>query len=96
MTIHLSPDLELALSQEAERRGTTPQALAIRLIELQLPSDKQEQESGKEPATIGEWLKPFLDSLPPKDPNRPPSRLSEDSGRKFAELLREKRRQGRA
>jgi hypothetical protein len=43
MSIELTPQLESALALEALRQGTTPQALALQLIELQLGQGEHEK-----------------------------------------------------
>lgn len=93
MTIELTPQLEQALESEASRRGTTPQALAVQLIESQLPAAKPSPPAGAK--TMYDVLKPHLDSLPPPSPDRPSSFRAEDSGRAFTDILLERRREGR-
>ncbi len=99
MTIDLSPQLETALVDEAVRRGTTPNALAAQLIESQLSVVKNPTLDSKgkaaEPQTMYDRWKEHLEAIEAdKTPRKGPINLSEDTGRRFAELLEKKRRQG--
>jgi hypothetical protein len=105
MTIELSPQLEHALSVEAERRGISPDALVAELITAQLPAsneplaaDAQSTGSSEElpTRTMYDRWKAHLESIKADStPRTGPTNLSQDTGRRFAELLEEKRRQGR-
>ncbi|HEY2410663.1 MAG TPA: hypothetical protein VGI40_00390 [Pirellulaceae bacterium] len=85
--------MELALENEAVRRGTTPQMLALKIIESQLPAASIEESAKVQ--TLYDFLKPHLDSLPEPPPDAPQTNYSQDTGRKFAEAMVEKHRQGR-
>ena len=104
MTLHLTAQLELALVSEAARRGITPEALAAELITAQLPSMTEQAPPEPEaphaaeeflPGTMYDRWKAHLESLPKPPPDAPPTNYSQDTGRKFAEAMVEKRRQGR-
>src|SRR5438874_8180822 len=82
MTLHLTPQLELALVSEAARRGITPEALAAELITAQLPSmaeqdpPRPEATSSAEespPGTMYDRWKAHLESLPKPPPGAPPT-----------------------
>lgn len=92
MTIELSHDLQMALEKEATLRGTSPQALAMHFIEQHLPPKPSDEATGQ---TMFDKWKAHFDSLPKSDPNAPKTDYSQDTGRKFAEALLEKRQQGR-
>ena len=104
MTIELPVHLELALASEAARRGTTPQALATELITSQLPlggscdaeasAAPSSREEPVQKTMLDRW-KSHLESLPKPPADAPQTNYSQDTGRKFAEALVEKRRQGR-
>jgi hypothetical protein len=102
MTIALPPQLEAALHDEAQRRGTTPEALAAHLIQAQLSSvedagaQKTESQEGKKAPTLWDRWRKHIEAIEADPtPRTGPTNLSQDSGRRFAELLEEKRRQGR-
>jgi hypothetical protein len=100
MTVYLSPELEYALFREAERRGITPSALAEELIIAQLPSpaaqgDFSPSPDESPPRTMYDRWKEHLDSLPKPPADAPKTNYSQDTGRRFAEAMVEKRRQGR-
>jgi hypothetical protein len=105
MPIELSPQLEHALSAEAERRGITPNALAAELITSQLPAYDGQGATNLSPAqssdespprTMYDRWKAHLEAIEAdRTPRTGPTNLSQDTGRRFTELLEEKRRQGR-
>jgi hypothetical protein len=112
MTVELTPQLESALLSEATRRGTTPDLLAVELIESQLsvlgtklPNNSSDNpQTAAEPAqgapaetqqTLYDWLKPHFDSLPEPPPDAPQTNYSHNTGRRFAEAMVQKMREGR-
>ena len=99
MTIELSSQLESALASEAARRGTTLQALAIEFIVAHLPSTPSLAEApspeAERPKTLYDRLKSHIGTVNSRQPGEAPSRLSEDTGRKFAAGLQDRRQQGR-
>jgi hypothetical protein len=102
MTLQLSAQLETALIAEAVRRGMTPDALASEMILSQLPNsavcdvERTRSAAATEPSpgTMLDKWRAHLDSLPMPLPGTPPTSYSQDTGRKFAEAMVEKRRQG--
>jgi len=100
MTIQLSPQLEAALVNEATRRGTTPEVLAAQLIESQLPAAESRPANQSGSASCGNeldaWWKDHLQEVERASADaKGPTNLSQNTGRRFAELLQEQRRQGR-
>jgi hypothetical protein len=93
MTLQLSSQLESALFAEATRLGITPQLLAVQIIESQLPERRENKAA--EAQTVYDFLKPHLDSLPEPPADLPKTNYSQDTGRRFAEGMAEKHRQGR-
>ena len=87
-TITLPPDLELRLADEASRRGTTTELLAVaglRKIFLSDPSN-----IGVEgPTTLFDFLSGFIGTV-----NGSTQPFSEDCGQHFADSLAEKQGRG--
>src|SRR4051794_15834561 len=103
MTIEISPQLEIALASEASRQGTTPQALAVTLIESQLlrpdtnPTPVTDSQEGSAARTLYERWRGHLEAIQADAaPRTGPTNLSQDTGRRFAELLQQKRLQNRS
>jgi hypothetical protein len=93
MSIELSPQLQHALENEAIRRGTTPESLAVRLIQSQLPLLKKPMPAGGQ--SLYDFLKKHLDSIPEMPPGATPTDYSQDIGRRFAEAMIARRQKGR-
>ena len=92
MTITLTPELELALMERAERQGTTPELLALHdLNTLYVNSTASDHVEGKLLADFLAGRTGRTDSR--KQNGGQSSCLSEDED-SFSEYLEEKRRQG--
>jgi hypothetical protein len=88
-TITLPPDLEGRLGDEARRRGTTPELLALdglRQLFALPPADNGRENQG----TLFDFLNGYVGTI--AGTSEP---LSEDCGRRYAEGLAEKQQQGR-
>lgn len=77
-TITLPPDLETRISEEASRRGTTPEVLALDGLRRLFPPVSGPTAE----ATLLDFLQDHIGTL---DGSAEP--LSEDCGRRFAEGL---------
>ena len=95
MSIELSPQLQSVLEQEAARRGTTPQSLAIQFIESQLPADAAAEELSSDQAMLDRWQKHLASLPPPSGEPRPDWLRSDNVSEAFGKILEEQRRQGR-
>jgi hypothetical protein len=88
-TITLPPDLENRLAEEARRRGTTLELLALdglRRLFASPPADNGKEGRG----TLFDFLAGYIGTVAgAAEP------YSEDCGRRFAEGLAEKQQQGR-
>lgn len=80
MTIQLPPDLERSLQDEARKRGTTLEECAVELLRNGLPKRPAVQEGEGE--TLYDFLAPFIGTW-----DGPAEPLSEDTGRKFGEIV---------
>ena len=87
-TIILPPDLEGRLIDEARRRGTSPELLALDELRRRFAPDSTTAETTT--TTLFEYLSSFIGAI---DGTTEP--LSENCGSRFAEGMVEKQRQGR-
>ena len=95
VTITLTPELEQAVAERAQRNGTTPELFLLNdLQERYLPTEPLKTPA-IEGQTMADFLKDYIGCIDSSATYPEGSRLSEDTGRKFAELMVEKRRQGR-
>ena len=93
MTIHLTQELEDLLAKEARKRGTTPELLALDTLRQQFaaPSNENEEETTSPDATLEDFLDGYIGVLNSSEIVPGGANLSSDTGRKFAELLMNKR-----
>ena len=87
--ITLPPDLEQSLVVEADKRGTTPELLALdSLRQLFVFAQKRGREEKSE--TLFDFLSGYIGTV-----NGTTEALSKDCGTHFAEGMAEKKRRGR-
>lgn len=87
--ITLPPDLEGRIADEARRRGTTPELLAIDGLR-QLFAPERAEFGVEQHGTLFELLAGYIGTV-----NGSAEPYSEDCGRRFAEGLAEKQPRGR-
>ena len=94
MIITLTPDIEHTLTEQAHKLGVTPEQLALdSLRERFALSDSTNTASGRQ-GTLGDFLQGYIGVLDSSEHVPGGTRMSEDSGRKFAEgLLKQYRRE---
>jgi hypothetical protein len=85
-TITLPPDLERTLTEAASRQGTTAEFLAIDTLRKEFTPRGEQAEGGN----LFEFLSGFIGTI-----EGPAEAYSEDGGRRLADGLKEKQRQGR-
>lgn len=96
MIIHLTPDIEEALAEEARKLGTTPEQLALdSLRERFVPSDADTAPT-EEKDTLADFLRGHIGVLDSREYVAGGAGLSQDSHRKFAEGLTAEREQKRS
>jgi hypothetical protein len=94
MEIVVPPEIEQVLVEEARKRGTTPELLALdSLRERFIPLPAEEMPDGY--TTLADFLKRHIGVLHSSERVPGGARLSEATGRQFSAGLLEKRRQGR-
>jgi len=86
VTITLTPELEQAVNERARQQGTTPELLIQNdLRQKYLPAESAAMSSEGE--TMAEFFAGYIGSVNSSDLAPEGSDLSEDTGRKFKELL---------
>lgn len=94
MDITLPPQIEQALTEEANRRGTTPELLALDCLrERFLPEPTPQPPAEGE--TLADFLEGYIGIFASEAIVPGGARMSEKCGEKFAEGMARKRRQGR-
>lgn len=87
--IRLPPEVEGALAEEARKKGTTPELLALDCLR-KVFTPTSEKEIPPEGATLYDFLEDYVGTI-----SGTIEPLSEDCGRRFAGGLLEKQRRGR-
>ncbi len=87
VTIALPSDIEEPLSEQARRRGMTPEQLAIETLRATFTAEGDQEGQPKE--TLFDFLSGHIGTV---DGTAEP--LSQDTGRLFADGLEEKHRRG--
>ncbi len=94
VTITLPSELEKAAAEEAAQKGTTVELLTLDVLHkhfLTPPTTKQLPEG----ATLADALSDYIGAIDTSDKYPEGSTLSESTGRKFAQLMVEKRQRGK-
>lgn len=86
VTITLTPELEQTVTEQAQQQGTTPELLALDALceRFTAPPSAPPVVEGE---TMADYLKVFIGCVDSSEVYPEGSRLSENTGRKFAELL---------
>ena len=95
MTIELTPDVERALAEAAQERGTTPQTLALEALRNLFVQPRPSCPDGQVPATMAEFLEGFIGVLDSSEHVPGGANMSTMTGRDFADGLVKKREEGR-
>ena len=93
MDITLPQDIEQELAKHAEQHGTTVEDLAVATLRREFPPKLPVEEPTE--GTLYDFLREFVGIIDTSDIFPDGSRLSENTGRKFAELMFEKRAKGK-
>jgi len=94
VTITLSAELEKAVTEEAAQQGTTAVLLTLDVLQERFlkPSSTNHAPQG---ATLADALAEYIGAVDTRDKYPEGSTLSEDTGRKFAQGMVEKRNRGK-
>jgi hypothetical protein len=95
-TITLPPELERAMTEQAQLQGTTVEMLALdKLNAFALFLLAPPAESAEEGETMADFLKDFIGCIDSRKVVPGGANMSEYSGRKLGELLKKKHQEGK-
>lgn len=94
MTIDFTPEVEQRLDDMARRQGITPESLVRFAVEQMLTPENQVHDAPT-PGSLAELLQGYAGAFDSRDWVPGGARLSENTSEKFADILEEKRAQGR-
>ncbi len=90
MSITLPPELQAVLAEQARLAGSTPELIALEgLRKLYLPAASAPLAPGS--PSMADYFADFISSIHSSEKVPGGAHLSENTGQKFAELLRKKR-----
>jgi hypothetical protein len=92
MTITLTPEIEQALTEKARRLGKTPEHLALQSLRERFVAPRGNEIPDQGQGTLADFLAGYIGILDSSEHVPGGAQMSVDSHRKFAEMLRERRR----
>ena len=95
MTITLTPDVAAALAEKAKQQGTTPEALANEYLRKGVLPTVPTEKRGLSGEPLYDRLKDFIGCCDSSKVATPPKVNADPYSLAFAEILEEKRKQGR-
>ncbi len=95
MIITLTPEIENALTQCADKEGTTPEKLALETLRKRFLSYVTASVPPAENMTLYDFLKDHIGVISSSEHVPGGARMSENTGKKFAAGMIRKREQGR-
>jgi len=99
MTIALPPELEEAVAEEAVAEEASQKGTTIELLTLDILQERFLKHISPKPqsngATLADTLTDYIGAINTRDRYPEGSKLSESTGRDFAQLMVEKRKQGK-
>ena len=95
MNITLTPDIEQALSQRASRDGISPEELALDILRKQIAPKRAAVKPAAEGRTMYDVLKDHIGVISFGELSPDGTPLSENCGKKFADLMMTKYKQGK-
>ncbi len=93
MTITLTGEIEKGLVQHAEKIGTSAEALAIETLRREFAAPNVVENLATEENLV-DFLGDFVGGISSDEYLPGGAQISHDAGKKFAEAMSEKRRQG--
>lgn len=94
MEITLTPDIEQALREQAQQRGTTPEQLAIESLRQQFVRRSETDHPVEGQGTLADFLADSIGILHSHEYVPGGARMSENTSEIFAAGLIQKRKQG--
>jgi len=94
ITITLPPELEQVLTEQAQQQGTTPELLALdKLRGLFQPSLETQASSGE--GSMADFFSEFIGTIHSSEIVPGGANLSENTGRKFKDIMLKKHQAGK-
>lgn len=94
MTITLTGEIEKGLLEQAEKTGDSPEALAIETLRRRFAPPAAREAAATEGGLV-DFLGEFVGCVSSEESGPTGARTAADVGRRFAEGMLEKQRQGR-
>ena len=95
MNITLTPDIEQVLRRAARKQGATVESIVLKTLrECFFPKESGKQER-PEMNSLADMLKGDIGTIDSGEMVQGGARMSENSGKRFADILVEKQRQGK-
>lgn len=94
MNITLTPDIERALTEEAQTQGTTPEILALTYLKERLVLPETAEAPTEEYETLADFLAGYIGVLSSSEYVPGGARMSETIKEEFVKGLVEKREKG--
>lgn len=92
VTITLPPELEKVVREQAARKGTTPEVYVLASLQgLYLPESPVGPVAEQEGETMADFFEGYSGTIDSREVIPGGAHLSKDTGRKFAQLMVEKR-----
>jgi hypothetical protein len=95
MTITLTAEIEKGLVEQAGKAGTSPEELAIETLRQKFAPPPSSPEQFASEVSLAGFLGEFVGSIASEEHVPGGAQMSDNVGRRFAEGMLEKRRQGR-
>jgi hypothetical protein len=94
MKITLPPDIESALTKQAQKKGKTPEMLALDTLRKRFVSSLKTKALVEEQGTLADYLADHIGVLSSSEYVSGGAHMSENCGKKFAAGLIKKRSEG--
>ena len=95
LTITLPPEIEEAVSERAEKQGTTPELYLLEDLRRLYAPVPIPDEPAVEGETMADFFKGYAGTINSSEFVPGGANMSQDTGRKFAQLMVEKRKKGK-
>ncbi len=95
LTITLPPDIEEVVSEHAEKQGTSPELYLLGELRQRYLPELPAQELPQDGETMADFFKGYAGTIRSSEFVPGGANLSQDTGKKFAQLMVEKRNKGK-
>jgi hypothetical protein len=92
--IHLPAEMDSVVTEAAEKRGTTPDALVEEFVRERLQPEEPPPQNGNQGKTLADFLHGYVGVFDSRDDVPGGAKLSIDTGKQFAEGMVRKHAQG--